>query len=155
MRPTWDDVFVGQAELLAKRSTCCRAQVGCVIVRDNRPISMGYNGSVSGSKHCDEFDDKCQMVNGRCCTSIHAEINAIINSAANGTSVAGAIAYTTHSPCWECLKVLLQAQIQEIVFVNKYRLFDDIIALANAHGFKLNMRQVNNDTRLDSSKPNS
>lgn len=141
MRPTWDEVFLAQAFTLAKRSTCVRAHVGCVIVRDNRPIAMGYNGSVSGGKHCDEFDDKCQMADGHCITSIHAEVNAIVNASANGVSVAGATAYITHSPCWQCLKVLQQAKISEIVYSKAYR-YDELLALAAKHNFNPKFRQV-------------
>ena len=142
MRPSWDEIFLGQAALIAKRSTCPRLHVGCVLVRDNRPISMGYNGSVSGTAHCTDFLDGCHMRDGRCQTAIHGEANCILNAALNGVSCASSTAYITHSPCWDCLKLLAQAGIKEIVFSDKYHRFDEVMAIAAKHGIVMPFRHI-------------
>ena len=82
------------ARKVAERSTCDRAHVGCVLVRDNRVLATGYNGSVSGMQHCDDVGH--DVVNEHCKRTIHAEMNAIIQCAIHGVSSKGAIVYVTH-----------------------------------------------------------
>lgn len=100
----------------AGRSTCDRAHVGCVIVRDNRQLSTGYNGSISGLDHCDDAGHL--VVNGACIRTIHAEENAIVNAAKLGISLDGSTAYITHFPCWRCFRSLVQVGIKRIVYLN-------------------------------------
>ena len=78
-RPSWDQYFMRIAFEVAKRSTCPRAAVGAVIVRDKRILTTGYNGSPSGLPHCTEVG--CLMVNDHCVRTLHAEQNAIIQAA--------------------------------------------------------------------------
>lgn len=128
MRKNWDEYFMEITELVASRSTCDRAFVGCVLVNsDHRIISTGYNGSVAGNPHCDEIGHT--MRNGHCIATIHAEMNALLYCAKEGIPVKDTIAYVTHFPCLNCSKALIQAGIKEIVYLNDYRVDDYAIEL--------------------------
>ncbi len=118
-RVGWDEYFMNIASAVATRSTCSRKHVGSVIVRDKTILSTGYNGSVRGLPHCDEVGH--MMEDGHCVRTTHAEINAIIQSAKNGTRVDGAAIYVTASPCWSCFKAICNAGINRIVFGEFYR----------------------------------
>lgn len=118
-RVDWDEYFMNIAATVATRSTCPRKHVGCVIVRDKTILSTGYNGSVRGLPHCDEVGH--MMEDGHCVRTIHAEINAIIQAAKNGTRVEGAALYVTASPCWSCFKATCNAGVKRIVFGEFYR----------------------------------
>lgn len=117
MRKSWDDYFMDIARMVATRSTCDRAHVGCVIVRDHRIIATGYNGSLPGHPHCDDVGH--DITNGHCVRTIHAEANAILES--NERSH-GATAYCTHYPCLACAKLLLRAGIIQVVYDHAYHL---------------------------------
>ena len=80
-RPDWDRYFIRIAKEVASRSTCPRAAVGAVIVKDNHIISTGYNGAVPGKPHCE--DEGCNVMDGHCQRAVHAEINAIIQPTHN------------------------------------------------------------------------
>ncbi len=118
-RASWDEYFMNIAREVATRSTCDRKHVGAVIVRDKTILSTGYNGSVRGLPHCDEDDH--MMEDGHCVRTIHAEANAIIQAAKNGTAIDGATIYVTASPCWPCFKTIANAGIRRIVFREFYR----------------------------------
>lgn len=90
-RPDWDLYFIRIAMEVASRSTCPRASVGAVIVRDNRILASGYNGAPAGEPHCTEVG--CDMVDGHCKRAIHAETNAIAQAAKYGISLEGATLY--------------------------------------------------------------
>ena len=81
-RLAWDEYFAAQALLIANRSTCKRAKVGAILVKDNKVISTGYNGSVSGTEHC--IDHECLVIEGHCVRTLHAEVNAILQGAERG-----------------------------------------------------------------------
>ncbi len=117
-RPSWDDYFIGIAHMVAQRSTCDRAQIGCVLVRDNRVLTTGYNGSVSGLDHCDDVGHL--MVNGHCVRTLHAEQNAIVQAAMHGIAVKGATAYVTHFPCILCAKMLINVGVWRVVYLHDY-----------------------------------
>lgn len=120
MRKSWDEYFMEIAEMVATRSTCDRAYVGCVLVNaDNRIVSTGYNGSLSGNPSCDEIGHT--MRDGHCIATIHAEMNALLYCAKEGIKVRGAKAYVTHFPCLNCTKALLQSGISEIIYKHAYR----------------------------------
>nr|WP_296153858.1 cytidine/deoxycytidylate deaminase family protein [uncultured Peptoniphilus sp.] len=120
MRKSWDSYFMKITEMVASRSTCDRALVGCVLVnRDHRIVSTGYNGSVSGNPHCDDVGHT--MRDGHCIATIHAEMNAILYCAKEGIPTKGTICYVTHFPCLNCTKALIQAGICEIIYKNDYR----------------------------------
>ena len=114
----WDQYFMLQAALLASRSTCERLSVGAVLVRDKRIIAGGYNGSVSGDVHC--IDAGCELCDGHCVRTIHAEMNAMLQCARFGVSTDGAMLYVTDFPCLQCTKSLLQAGIKQINYLRNY-----------------------------------
>ncbi len=119
MRASWDEYFMNIAREVATRSTCDRKHVGAVIVRDKTILSTGYNGSVRGLGHCDEVGH--MIVDGHCVRTIHAEMNAIIQAAKNGTAIEGAGIYVTASPCWSCFKSIANAGVRRIVYGEFYR----------------------------------
>lgn len=118
-RPSWDEYFMQNAELVAVRASCDRLSVGCILVQDNRVIANGYNGSISGHEHCDQVGHL--MHDGSCKRTIHAEMNAILQCANNGVSTKGATAYVTHYPCPDCMKHLAQAGIARVVYGEPYQ----------------------------------
>jgi dCMP deaminase len=117
-RPSWDDYFMQITFQVAKRSTCPRAAVGAVIVRDKRILTTGYNGSPTGLAHCTEAG--CLMVNGHCVRTLHAEQNAIIQGALHGVDVSGSTIYVTHQPCLVCAKMIINAGIEQVVYAGEY-----------------------------------
>ncbi len=118
-RATWDEYFMNIATEVATRSTCARKHVGSVIVRDKTILSTGYNGSVRGLPHCD--DDDHMMEDGHCVRTIHAEVNAIIQAAKNGTRIDQSSIYVTASPCWSCFKCIANAGLSRVVYGEFYR----------------------------------
>jgi dCMP deaminase len=119
MRPSWDEYFLNIAHEVAQRSTCERAQVGAVIVKEKRILTTGYNGSPRGLPHCTEVG--CLMDNGHCIRTLHAEQNAIIQAALHGVITEGATIYVTHQPCFICAKTIINAGISKIVYDREYQ----------------------------------
>lgn len=117
-RPTWDEYFMQIAFTVAQRSTCDRAHVGCVLVRDRRILTTGYNGSPAGLPHCDDVGHL--LVDGHCVRTLHAEQNAIIQAALHGVGIQNATAYVTHQPCLTCAKMLINAGISRVVYAGNY-----------------------------------
>lgn len=123
-RPSWNELFMKHAILTAKRSVCLRRQTGAVIVKNNRIISTGYNGSPPGTKHCYELGGcvrEMKNINSggdhNQCRAIHGEINAILNAP---TSTNGCVMYSVYSPCSVCMRIIIGARIREIFFIKKY-----------------------------------
>jgi len=114
-RPSWEEYFKAIALCTAERSPCNRLQVGCILVKDNRIISQGYNGFISGHPHNSLIVDDHEIA------TIHAEQNAIIDCAKRGVNCNGSIAYITHFPYITCLKFLVQAGIIKIYYINDYK----------------------------------
>lgn len=118
-RPDWPEYFSGIAEAVSRRATCPRASVGAVIVSsEHRILATGYNGSAPGEPHC--IDIGCDVVDGHCQRTQHAEVNAVAYAARNGVSVAGGHLYlwiggvanpTVATVCRECAKVLKAAGV--------------------------------------------
>ena len=123
IRPSWDEYFMRITFQVAKRSTCPRAAVGAVIVREKRILTTGYNGAPANLPHCSEAG--CLMVNGHCVRALHAEQNAIIQGALHGVGVSDSTIYVTHQPCLVCAKMIINAGILEIVYGDGY---DDAMA---------------------------
>jgi dCMP deaminase len=126
-----DSYFLEIASTIGKRSTCLKHKVGCILVRDNQILSTGYNGAARGLDHCidigcirDDIESGTVMEH---CRAIHAEQNSIINAAKQGTSIKGAICYCTHKPCITCFKMLINAEIAEIHFMEDYPINLDIL----------------------------
>lgn len=120
MRPSWDTYFMQIARDVAARSTCDRAFVGAVLVRDKHIIATGYNGSPAGLPHCDEIGHL--MVEGHCVRTVHAEVNAIVQAAVFGLVTEDATCYVTHFPCLNCTKTLINAHIKRLVYNTSYRM---------------------------------
>lgn len=118
-RISWDQFFMAQCHLLALRSTCTRLAVGATIVRDNRIIAGGYNGSISGGDHC--IDHGCYVVGNHCVRTIHAEMNALLQCSKYGIPVAGSTLYVTHFPCLQCTKAIIQAGIRHVIYATDYK----------------------------------
>lgn len=133
-RPTWNVYFMGIAQQVSKRSTCDRKNVGAVIVRDKVILSTGYNGSIRGVKHCDEIGHLIE--NGHCVRTVHAEVNAVAQSAMNGTEIKNSSIYLTASPCWPCFKVIVNSGIKKIYFGEFYR-DEKIFKFAQESGIEL------------------
>jgi len=117
-RPSWDEYFMRIASEVAQRSTCDRAQVGAVVVKDKRILTTGYNGSPRGLPHCSEAGHL--MVDGHCVRTIHAEQNALLQGALHGVALAGGTVYVTHQPCLNCAKMIINAGIVRVVFTRAY-----------------------------------
>lgn len=115
VRPAWDDYFKEIVLVTKKRSACERLQVGCLLVKDNRIISAGYNGFLPGCPH------KSIVRNNHEQATIHAEQNALADCAKRGVSCLNATAYITHYPCIICCRLLLAAEIKEIKYIEDYK----------------------------------
>ena len=136
MRKSWDTYFMQITEIVASRSTCDRAFVGCVLVnKDHRIVSTGYNGSVAGNPHCDDVGHT--MRDGHCIATIHAEMNALLYCAKEGIPTKDTICYVTHFPCLNCTKALIQAGIREVVYKNAYRVDDYALSLLEKNNITL------------------
>ena len=125
-RPTWDEYFLGIADLISKRSTCLRRSVGAVLVKDKRILATGYNGAPSGITHCEItgcIREKLKVPSGErheLCRGLHGEQNAFLQAALHGTSLKGASLYSTTQPCIICAKMIINAGIKEIVIKGDY-----------------------------------
>ena len=103
------------AESFAKLSSAVRLQVGAIVVKDDRIISIGYNGMPSGWDNCCEEDNKTKP------EVIHAESNAISKLARGNESGEGATMFVTHQPCIDCAKLIYQSGIATVYYKNEYR----------------------------------
>ncbi|WP_292010539.1 dCMP deaminase family protein [Chryseobacterium sp.] len=122
----FDKAYLKMALEWAKLSYCKRKQVGALIVKDRMIISDGYNGTPSGFENC------CEDDNGKTHWYVlHAEANAILKLASSTQSAKGATLYLTLSPCKECSKLILQAGISRLVYINEYSDDDGISFLRN------------------------
>lgn len=120
MRPAFESIFLQLAQLMAKRSTCLRLQVGAVVTTTDhrRVLAIGYNGNASGAPNqCDVVGEAA--VGG--CGCLHAEENAIINlDSPRGIQK---IFYTTHSPCMMCAKRIVNVGgVVEVRYLEAYRI---------------------------------
>lgn len=114
-RLNWDEYFMSIALLASQRSPCKRLHVGSVIVRDNRLISMGYNGYIPGAPHIS------RIINDHEQSIIHSEVNALSDCAKRGVSLSGAKIYVTHYPCLNCFRSIAACGIREIIYLNDYK----------------------------------
>ena len=114
-RLSWDKYFSKICKVTSERSPCERLQVGCLLVKDNRIVSQGYNGFLPGCPHESIVTDNHEQA------TVHAEQNAIADCAKRGTSCLNSIAYITHYPCIICTRILLASGIQEIKYINDYK----------------------------------
>lgn len=118
IRSSWDEYFMGIAQQVAQRSTCPRASVGAVIVRERLILTTGYNGAPEGLPHCLEVG--CIIEDDHCQRSLHAEQNAILQAAFHGVSIAGGTMYVTHQPCNTCAKMIINAGLKRVIYAGEY-----------------------------------
>ncbi len=125
-RPGWNPYFMEIARIVSKRSTCLRRAVGAVIVREKRILSTGYNGPPMGLAHCEDIGcvrEQQKVGSGErheLCRGLHAEQNAIIQAAYHGVGIKGADIYSTHLPCSICVKMIINAGLKKIFFLEGY-----------------------------------
>ena len=128
-RISFEELFVETTKLVAKRSSCVKAQQAALLIKDNRIISFGYNGPPAGTLNC--LDDGGEEVcgkdsNGSCFLGVHAEQNAIGYASRNGIDTEGCIIYCTMTPCISCAKLISAAGIKEFYYLTEYRLDDGL-----------------------------
>lgn len=122
-----DHRYLRMARIWAENSYCVRRQVGCLVVKDKRIISDGYNGTPSG------FENVCEDENNVTKPYVlHAEANAITKLARSHNNSEGSTLYVTASPCIECSKLIIQAGVKRVVYGEHYRLTDGIDLLKRA-----------------------
>ena len=122
-KPSFDEIYMELAAKLALRSHCVRAQVGAVLTKETRIVSLGYNGPPSGTHNCDKEwpgvgcarDSK-----GSCSLALHAEQNAILYAAKNNVSMEGSTLYVTLSPCIACARVIFTTGIKKVFYQHSY-----------------------------------
>lgn len=129
-RPTAREVLFEVARVIAKRGTCERAKVGALITMGGRIISTGYVGSPAGLAHCEEVG--CEMVNGHCVRTTHAEANAITFAARHGVPTEGGELFCTHEPCLACAKLIINAGIRWVFYETPYGDHEGIALLVAA-----------------------
>jgi dCMP deaminase len=131
MKQKWLDAFMDTAERFAQLSSATRLKVGAVVVKDNRIISIGYNGMPAGwsnecEYHVSEYNEvtKSWYLTEETKTKdevIHAEANAIAKLARDGESGSGSTMFCTHAPCVQCAKLIYGAGITKMFYRDSYR----------------------------------
>ena len=123
----WDSRFIEMAKLVSTWSSCIRHNVGCVIVRDKRILTTGYNGAPAGIDTCKDKEICIRNIfkiesgtKQELCYAVHAEQNAIVQAAKLGLSLDGATLYCTHRPCSICAKLIINAGIKRVVYAIDY-----------------------------------
>ena len=122
-KPSFSHIFMNLASDLAKRSHCVKAQVGAVLTKDTRIISIGYNGPPAHTHNCDEEwpETGCPRdARGSCSLALHAEENAILYAVKNGADLEGSTLYITLSPCLPCARIIFSSGIKKVIFLNSY-----------------------------------
>jgi len=133
MRPSWDEYFKKISLVTSERSACERLHVGCVLVKDNRIISQGYNGFLPGCPHESIIRDNHEQA------TVHAEQNAIADCAKRGVNCLGCTAYITHYPCIICARILFASGISEIKYIYDYHNDELVDTLSKQCGVKITM----------------
>jgi dCMP deaminase len=128
-RPNRAEYYMGIAMAVRRRANCLRSRVGAVLVREDRIISTGYNGTPQHMRNCDEGG--CERCANRekfppglgydVCICVHAEQNALLSAARFGIPVEGAVLYTTLRPCFNCAKELIQARVHAAYYLHDWR----------------------------------
>lgn len=138
MQQKWIDAYLDMAERFAQLSYAKRLKVGAIVVKDDRVISIGYNGTPAGWDNCCEenvlvpVDGKIQEVNRTKDEVIHAEANAITKLAKSSESGDGASMFITHAPCIDCAKLIYGSGINSVYYRNSYRSEDGINFLSKS-----------------------
>jgi dCMP deaminase len=148
VRPSWDEYFMNIAKVVASRSNCMKRKVAAIIVKDQRVVSTGYNGTPRGACNCNEGG--CPRCNGMApsgtaldeCLCSHGEENAITQAAYHGISLKGSTLYTTFAPCLQCTKLIINSGIVEVVYNQDYPLNDRAMSLLEECGVKLRRHRM-------------
>ncbi|MFH2092071.1 MAG: cytidine/deoxycytidylate deaminase family protein [Pseudomonadota bacterium] len=144
-RPSWHEYFMGICILVASRATCLRRKVGAVLVKEKRILCSGYNGAPAKVPHCKEtgcLRARLNVPSGEkheLCRGVHAEQNAIIQAAYHGIQVQGATLYCTNQPCSICAKMIINAGIKSVYYLDGY---DDALTLEMFQGAGVNLIQL-------------
>lgn len=142
-RPSWDEYFLGIAQVAALRGNCIKRKIAAVIVKDNRVISTGYNGTPRGIKNCNEGGcPRCNELdesgkNLEECICVHAEENSIAQASYHGASIKDSTMYTTYSPCLRCTKLIINSGIIEVVYNQAYSIEKLPLQLLKDAGIKV------------------
>jgi len=142
LKQKWVDAFMDTAERFSQLSSAVRLKVGAVVVKDNRIIYIGYNGTPAGWDNCCE--EVVQLSDDTVTTKtkdevIHAEANAVAKLARDGESGSGADLFCTHAPCVQCAKIIYGAGISSVYYRESYRDNDGIDFLQKC---KINVKKV-------------
>jgi dCMP deaminase len=127
--PTFNQIYMNLAANLALRSHCVKQQVGAVLAKDTRIVSLGYNGPPAGTHNCDEEwpETGCARDRkGSCYLALHAEANAILYAAKNKVDLEGCTLYVTLSPCLACARIIYSVGIKHVYFLNSYAAYKGI-----------------------------
>lgn len=142
-RESWDEYFMRIAETVASRATCDRKKVGSIIVLSKTIVSTGYNGAPRGMPDCDSIGHELKEMGGResCVRTVHGEANALAQAARTGAKVEGSTLYTTASPCYDCLKLIINAGIIRVVckefYASRYGMSGEMEKFALSAGVAL------------------
>jgi dCMP deaminase len=153
-RPSWDEYFLEIAHLTSKRSNCIRRKVGCIIVKDTRILSLGYNGTPRGTLNCFEGGcDRCMSLHNSShnnhintgsqldlCMCLHAEENALLFVGQN--ELMGATMYVTLIPCVSCTKKILQCGLKRVVYSDSYNKEIEQMSLKMLQKSKIEIKQM-------------
>lgn len=126
VKPSFDEIYMDLAIKLAMRSHCVKAQVGAVLTKDTRIVSLGYNGPPAGTHNCDQEwpHEGCPRDSkGSCSLALHAEQNAILYATKNNVSMQDATLYVTLSPCISCARVIFTTGIRRVFYKDSYAAF--------------------------------
>jgi dCMP deaminase len=115
MKEKFKRAFIDVAKRFSELSSASRAKVGAIIVKDNRVISIGYNGMPSG------WDNQCEVDGKTKLEVLHAETNAIAKVAQSSESCRDAVLFCTHMPCIECAKLIHQSGISKVYYAHDYK----------------------------------
>lgn len=140
-RPSFDEIYMEVTDVIARRSTCLRKKVGAVIVVDQRILSHGYNGVVSGAPHCCDTGQCLKDLAGRedykpC---VHAEQNAICLAAKRGLAVQGGTIYVNADICLTCAKLIVSCGLARVVVRRDYKGGDEGIEFLRRHGVRVDL----------------
>jgi len=134
------------AKAYSELSRAQRLKVGAVLVKDDRIISVGYNGTPAGGSNECEYLDPIEGLTTKA-EVVHAEMNAIAFAARNGVNTDGCTMVVTHSPCFECSKLLVQSGVKEIYYETEYRLVD---ALEFLRAHNVIVEKIDDETKTRS-----
>lgn len=159
LRPSWDAYFMTLASLASRRSNCMKRRVGAVLVRDNRILATGYNGTPRGLRNCNEGG--CKRCNGTSssfscpeeCVCLHAEENALLEAGRERVG-ANAVLYCNTCPCLKCTVKIIQTGIKTVVYNLSYKVDDASALLFQQAGIELRRFDPNQRLRLSTADDN-